>query len=279
MNFLKKLEAVSKKNNSIISIGLDSDMQRLPKAVMGSNDPVFVFNKRIIDRTSHLVCAYKLNLSFYESLGSKGWKSLEKTLKYIPEKIVTIADSKRGDIGNSSRKYAEAFFDTLSFDAVTVNPYMGFDSLEPFLKYGDRGIFILCLTSNPGSSDFQKIKDENGVPLYLRVAKKIKEWNKYGNCCAVVGATHPEELKEIRKILDNIPILIPGIGAQEGDLEKSVKWGTDPEGKYAIFNVSRAIIFASSGENFDKEAEKRCEELRDQINLYLDEKKKNLKGK
>jgi len=279
MKFVDKLERISEKNNSIISVGLDSDIQRLPKSVMSNNDPVFIFNKRIIDQTADLVCAYKLNLSFYESLGAKGWKSLEKTLNYIPEDIITIADSKRGDIGNSSRKYAEAFFNTLSFDGVTVNPYMGYDSLEPFLKYGDKGVFILCLTSNPGSFDFQKLKDENDTPLYIHVAKNIKKWNKYENCCAVVGATHPEELREIREILDSVPILIPGIGTQSGDLEKSVKWGTDHEGKYAIINVSRAIIFASTGPNFDKEAQSRCEELKDSINHYLGEKKKKTKGK
>jgi len=279
MKFKEKLERITKKNNSIISVGLDSDLQRLPKSVLGNNDPLFIFNKKIIEKTADLVCAYKLNISFYESLGSKGWKALEKTLKYIPKDVVTIADSKRGDIGNSSRKYAEAFFDTLAFDAITVNPYMGYDSLEPFLKYGDRGIFILCLTSNPGSFDFQKLTDGKGIPLYKHVAEKIKRWNKYKNCCAVVGATHPEELKEVREILEDIPILIPGIGAQSGDLEKSAVWGTDAEGKNAIINVSRGIIFASTGPNFDEEAKNRCEELKDQIELYLTQKRKKTKGK
>ena len=274
MKFTDKLNAISDKNDSLICVGLDSDMQRLPKSILKNDDPIFTFNKRIIDHTGHLVCAYKLNVAFYESQGAKGWKALEKTLKYIPDEIIKIGDGKRADIGNSSRKYAEAFFDTLSFDAITVNPYMGFDSLEPFLKFGDKGIFILCLTSNPGSFDFQKIKDENGVPLYIKVAEKIKSWNKYGNSGAVVGATHPEELKEIREILGRQPILIPGIGTQEGNLEKSIDWGTDSEGKNAVINVSRAVIFASSSAQFDKEAGKRCEELKETVSLHNTKRKK-----
>ena len=226
------------------------------------------FNKGIIDATKDLVCAYKLNMAFYEVLGKKGIEILEQTMHYIPANVVIILDGKRNDIGNTAQKYAQSFFDTLKADAVTVNPYLGKDGLAPFLDYKDKCSFILCRTSNPSAGDFQDLT-VSSVPLYQIVAKKIREWNGNENCGAVVGATYPEELRIVRGILgDTIPILIPGIGKQGGDVEKTVKNGANSKGELALINSSREIIFAAQNEEYAEQARKKAETVRNDINKY-----------
>ncbi|MDH4222248.1 MAG: orotidine-5'-phosphate decarboxylase, partial [candidate division Zixibacteria bacterium] len=226
MKFIQKLKSASSKNNSLLCVGLDTELEKIPKFLLVEKDPIFSFNQKIIDATKDLVCAYKPNLAFYEVYGIKGLEALKKTCEYVPEDIPIILDAKRGDIGNTSKMYAKAIFEEFKADGVTLNPYLGEDSLSPFLEYEDKGCFILCLTSNAGAKDFQLLNFE-GKPLYKIVAEKILNWNKKGNCGLVVGATYPEQLKEIREMAEELPILIPGVGAQKGDAEKTVKYGTD----------------------------------------------------
>lgn len=241
MKFHQKLDSIIKTNKSQLCVGLDVDLKKFDKSILACEDPIFEFNKRIIDETCDLVCAFKPNIAFYEAYGIYGIQALMRTMEYLEgKKVPTILDAKRGDVGHTAAAYAKAVFEVYRADAVTINPYLGHDSVEPFLNYQDKGIFVLCLTSNIGVKDFQKSGDRE--PLYISVAKHVKEWNHYGNCGIVVGATKPEELSEIKKIVGDMPILIPGVGAQGGDLEQSVKLG----GKRAIINVSRSIIYSDS---------------------------------
>lgn len=266
MNFLEKLTRAARKNNSLLCIGLDPDPQKIP-----DKTGVLEFNKKIIEATADLVCAYKLNIAFYEALGGEGYTILKSTVDCIPDNIPAIGDAKRGDIGNTARAYARALFDNLNFDAVTVNPYLGYDSLKPFIEYSDRGIFVLCRTSNPGSADFQSLRCEvagQSYRLFELVAKKAAEWNTHGNIGLVIGATYPEELKLIRHSYPDMPLLIPGIGAQGGDLEQTVRCGVDAAGEKAIIASSRQIIYASRGEDFAGAARQAASELQQQINLY-----------
>ena len=266
MRFTEKLLNASRKNNSLVCVGLDTDLQKIPRHLLKREDPTLAFNQKIIDSTSDLVCAYKPNMAFYEAQGSRGWESLKKTCESIPEEIPVIIDAKRGDIGNTARMYAKAVFEELKGDAVTVNPYMGEDAVSPFLEHEVKCAFVLCLTSNKGARDFQLSKE--GKPLYEIVAEKVLSWNEKGNCGLVVGATHPEQLKRIREIATSLPFLIPGIGAQAGDVESTVKFGTDENGELAIINSSRGILYASHQEDFDQAARKEAQRLRDSINLY-----------
>ncbi len=266
MNFLEKLTKASENNNSWLCVGLDPAPGLMPAKVK-----TLEFNKAIIDATHDLVCAYKLNLAFYEVLEDAGAKALRETIKYIPDGILVIGDAKRGDIGNTAQAYARSIFANLNFDATTVNPYLGFDSIEPFIKYHDRGVFILCRTSNPGAVDFQSLLcqvDGGSRPLYLIVAEKVSQWNKYGNLGLVVGATYPEELKQIRQNYPDLPLLIPGVGTQGGELSLCVRYGTDRHGQKAIINSSRQILYASRGADFAEAARHAATELRNQINLY-----------
>ena len=265
MTFVDKLLKIARKNDSLVCVGLDTDLDKIPKHLLREDDPLFAFNRSIIDSTSDLVCAYKPNLAFYEVFGSRGWEALKKTCDCIPPEIPIILDAKRGDIGNTARMYARAVFETLGGDAVTVNAYMGKDALLPFLEYESKCSFVLCLTSNQGARDFQLSKvDEK--PLYELVAEKVVDWNEKGNCGLVAGATFPEQLKKIREIAKLLPILIPGVGAQSGDLESTVKFGTDAKGELAIINSSRAILYASSKEDFAEAARNETAKLRDSIN-------------
>jgi orotidine-5'-phosphate decarboxylase len=261
MKFIDKLLKASRKNKSWLCIGLDPDPELMPGL------DVLQFNKAIIEATSDLVCAYKPNLAFYEALGTEGFAILEKTVKCIPGDITVIGDAKRGDIGNTSKAYARALFSVLGFDASTVNPYLGFDSIEPFISYQDKGVFILCRTSNKGARDFQDLHT-NGLPLYEAVAQKAKEWNMHGNIGLVVGATYPDELKKVRSICPEMPLLIPGIGAQGGDLASAVGYGIDGRGEKAIINVSRQILYASKEKDFARAARKVAETIRNQINEH-----------
>jgi len=255
MNFIEKLDSAAKRNQSKLCIGLDVDLSRFPKKFLDTDDPIFYFNQYIIENTSDLVCAYKPNIAFYEAYGIYGMEALIRTIEFIDEEcqVPVILDAKRSDVGHSAAAYAKAIFEIYKADATTVNPYMGHDSVAPFINYRDKGVFVLCLTSNAGFRDFQTAGLKE--PLYISVAKHVKEWNHYGNCGVVVGATSPEELKDIQKITGDMPILIPGVGAQGGDLKNSVKYG----GRRAIINSSRNIIYAES-------PQKAALDLRDQIN-------------
>ena len=265
MTFTQKLREVQLQQNSLLCIGLDVDADKIPQHLQSSLNPVLEFNRQIIEATSDLVCAYKPNLAFYEAIGVHGLITLQETLKLIPKSVLTIGDGKRGDIGNTAERYAKSLLNDFGFDSVTVNPYMGFDSVEPFLKNPEKGVFLLALTSNPGSKDFQRLKI-NGTPLYEKVVRTAKKWNKNQNIGLVVGATHPRELKTIRKIVPEMPLLIPGIGKQGGDLKSAVRDGCDKNGQLAIINASRSIIYASSGKDFAEaaraEAKRMVEEMR-----------------
>ena len=266
MNFLEKLTNATRKNNSLVCVGLDPDVKLMPEGI-----GVYEFNRAIIDATSDLVCAYKPNFAFYEALGDEGIAALKATIKYVPSDIPVIGDAKRGDIGNTSKAYATALFEVFGLDAATLSPYLGFDGVEPFLEYKDKGMFILCRTSNTGAVDFQSLKCEapGGVQyLYEIVAAKAEEWNKYGNIGLVVGATYPGELKIIRDAHPNLPFLIPGVGAQGGEIETTVRYGADKNGERAVVNSSRGIIYASKGKDFTQAARKAAMTLRDQLNAF-----------
>lgn len=237
-----------KTKKSFLCIGLDTDIKKIPALFSKTTDPVFEFNKAIIDATKDFCVCYKINTAFYESLGSKGWEIMERTLKYIPASIFTIADAKRGDIGNTSDMYARAFFETMNFDAVTLAPYMGKDSLEPFFTYENKWGIVLALTSNAGSADFEQ-QEIGNEKLYERVLKTFCEVGNSSNMMFVVGATKPKELVEIRKIIPDHFLLVPGVGAQGGNLNDVAKHGiTDDCG--LLINASRSILYAGNGPDF-----------------------------
>jgi len=267
MNFIEKLTAATRKNNSLVCVGLDPDPKLMPEGL-----GVYEFNKAIIDATADIACAYKPNFAFYEALGDEGIAALKATIKYVPSGIPVIGDAKRGDIGNTSKAYATALFEVFKLDGATISPYLGFDGIEPFLQYKDKGLFILCRTSNSGAVDFQSLKCKTpggGTRcLYEIVAAKAGEWNKNGNIGLVVGATYPEELKIIREQHPSLPFLIPGVGAQGGEIETTVKYGTDKNGERAVVNSSRGIIYASRGKDFAPAARKAAMTLRDQLNAF-----------
>ena len=259
-----------KKKQSFLCIGLDVDLSKIPTHLLELEDPIFEFNKAIIEATHHLCVAYKPNTAFYEAYGLKGWKSLEKTIQYLntnyPE-IYTIADAKRGDIGNTSTMYAKAFLEDLAFDSVTVAPYMGKDSVEPFLAFKDKHTIMLALTSNKGAFDFQTLQT-NGQELYKQVLETSKTWENSENLMYVVGATKAEYFKEIRKIVPNSFLLVPGVGAQGGNLQDVCKYGmSDNVG--LLINSSRGIIYAGNDENFAQTAATKALELQQQMEVIL----------
>ncbi len=253
MNFNQKITASSSKNSSWLCVGLDPDLSKLPASFSKTPDGVSAFLTSVIDATKDKVAAYKPNAAFFESMGLEGMKLLEKIIKHIPSDIPVILDAKRADIGNTSAHYAKAAFDVLGADAITINPYMGFDSVESFIKYPDKGVFILVLTSNKGSADFQQLLVD-GKPLYLKVAEKVKEWNVNNNIGIVAGATKPEDLGKIRDVLQKEIFLIPGIGTQGGDLAASCKNCFKYQGT-GLFNVSRDVLYAGTEEQIREKAE------------------------
>lgn len=270
MSFLDKLYNAARQNKSWLCIGLDSELSKLPTFLRERHGPhaVLEFNKAIIEVTGDLICAYKPNLAFYEMLGPLGLEILYRTRELVPKEIPVIADAKRGDIENTARAYAKALFEYYRFDAATINPFMGFDSVAPFLEYSGKCAFLLVRTSNPGARDFQELNCESKL-LYQRLAEKAREWNTHRNVGVVVGATAPNELAIVRQIIgDEMPILVPGVGAQAGDLEKAVKNSVNSRGELAIINVSRSVIFASQSEDFAQAARKAAIALRDGINRY-----------
>lgn len=269
----EEIFAQIQKKNSFLCVGLDTDIQKIPESLLKEADPIFAFNKSIIDATAQYCVAYKPNIAFYESMGPKGWESLQKTLEYIPKDIFTIADAKRGDIGNTSALYARAFFDPsssgLSFDAVTVAPYMGEDSVRPFLSYPNKWVILLALTSNMGSNDFQRLalKDENAL-VYEKVLSKSITWGSEDELMFVVGATQAEQLESIRKLIPNHFLLVPGVGAQGGDLAAVAQYGMNKQCGLLV-NAARSIIYASSGEDFADAAAKEAEALQTQMAALL----------
>lgn len=265
MSAASELKAVQEKNNSMICVGLDLDAKKIPSEYSSSIKGMYDFTVRIIEATSDIVAAYKPNLAFYMELGPEGLSLLEKIVRKIPDDVRVIFDGKMGDIGNTASHYATAVFERYKADWVTLNPYMGYDSIRPFLEYKDKGAFILCLTSNPGSREFQFMHVVN-KPIYMYVAEKVAYWDKEQNLGLVVGATHPEQLADIRKAAGDCPILIPGVGAQGGSLDLAARAGTDDFKKLALINVSRSIIYASSGDDFDKMARAEVERLNSKIN-------------
>jgi len=267
VGFIDKLAQTTRKNTSLLCIGLDPDPARIPEGI-----GILDFNRAIIDATYDIVGAYKPNLAFYEAFGDEGIDALKQTVSHIPDDIPVIGDAKRGDIGNTAKAYARALFEYFNFDAVTVNPYLGFDALEPFIEYRDRGVFVLCRTSNAGAADFQDLRSEfegRSRLLFEIVAEKVSRWNTYGNLGLVVGATYPEELKLIRQDYPDIPLLIPGIGTQGGELALVVSYGVDRKRQKTIINSSRQILYASRGRDFAEAARRTARDLRGQINRLL----------
>lgn len=266
----KELFKLIQQKRSFLCIGLDTDLKKIPQHLLNEEDPIFAFNKAIIDATHDITLAYKPNIAFYESLGAKGWISLEKTINYLSQfDVFTIADAKRGDIGNTSALYARAFFENLSFDAVTVAPYMGSDSVSPFLGYENKWVILLALTSNKGAFDFQLIKNkETNRQLFEEVLETSGNWGNSENMMYVVGATKAEMLADIRKIIPDHFLLVPGVGAQGGSLDEVVKYGMN-ETCGLIVNSSRGIIYASGESDFAETARQNALELQQQMEQHL----------
>ena len=256
---------------SFLCVGLDTDLAKIPAHLLDTDDPIFEFNKAIIDATKDYCVAYKPNIAFYECHGPKGWESLQKTLDYIPDNIFTIADAKRGDIGNTSRYYADTFFKYLKADSVTIAPYMGEDSVTPFFEYPNKWVILLALTSNKGALDFQFIADSKNEELYKKVLRKSQEWGTDENLMYVVGATRAEGIGEVRKLVPNNFFLVPGVGTQGGSLEDVAHYGWNDDCGLLV-NSSRKIIYASNGKDFAQSAASAAKELQEQMSVILDQK-------
>jgi len=260
----KRINALIEQKKSFLCVGLDPDVQKIPTLFLRMQDPITEFTKSIVNATSDVAIAYKPNFAFYEALGLKGLHALDALIHHLPKNVVTIADAKRADIGNTSRLYATAFFETWGFDAVTVPPYMGYDSIEPFISYKEKLTLILCLTSNSGAQDFEEKRLENGKRLYEAVLEKALEWNQFENVGLVVGANRAEELKRLRAMAQGLCFLIPGVGVQGGTIEESVRYGADANQQSALINIGRAVIYPdgefSSLNDFEKTVAKKAEE-------------------
>jgi orotidine-5'-phosphate decarboxylase len=266
-----ELVAQIKNKKSYLCVGLDTDPTKIPSHLLKEKDPIFEFNKYIIDATIDYAVAYKPNLAFYESLGKAGWESLEKTLEWIPKDVFTIADAKRGDIGNTATMYAKAFFEQLSFDSVTVAPYMGEDSVTPFLAFKDKWAIVLGLTSNAGSKDFQQLTvTESGEPLYKEVLKKCATWGSSENLMFVVGATKASYFKEIRTIVPEHFLLVPGVGAQGGNLQEVSEFGLNASCGLLV-NSSRNILYAGSDAQFAEAAKAEAKKMQQEMSKYLED--------
>lgn len=268
---LNELKQQILQKKSYLCVGLDTDPTLIPSSFKNEKDPIFAFNKAIIDATIDVAVAYKPNIAFYEALGPKGWESLQKTMEYIPNSVFTISDAKRGDIGNTATKYAQTFFDPsfcgFDFDSVTVAPYMGKDSVEPFLQFENKWVILLALTSNSGSLDFQLMRDEEGVPLYQKVLQKSQDWGTIENLMYVVGATRTDFLAEVRKVAPEHFLLVPGVGAQGGSLEDVSKIGMNKHVGLLV-NSSRAIIYA--GDNTYLDAKREAKKVQEEMSRYLE---------
>jgi orotidine-5'-phosphate decarboxylase len=261
-----------KRKKSFLCVGLDPDLSKIPSHLLKEEDPIFAFNKAIIDATHDLAVAYKPNTAFYECYGAKGWETLQKTIEYMPKDVFCIADAKRGDIGNTSTYYAKTFFEHLNCDAVTVAPYMGEDSVKPFLEFENRWVILLALTSNKGAFDFQLIESKERKTLYQQVIETSQQWGTDSNLMYVVGATKTEQLAHVRSLSPNHFFLVPGVGAQGGSLEEVVQfgWGNDCG---LLINSSRGILYASSNEDFADKARNEALKLQQEMEFFLNEKK------
>lgn len=268
MNKQSLIEQIKKKS-SFLCVGLDPDLEKLPRHLLKEKDPIFEFNRQLIDHTVAFTVAYKPNIAFYEALGPKGWESLQKTLDYIPKDIFTIADSKRGDIGNSSKLYAKTFFEMMDFDSITVAPYMGKDSIVPFLDFKQKWVILLALTSNEGNGDFQMKELASGKHLYQEVIIKSQEWGTDENLMFVIGATSGGKMQIARKLAPNHFFLVPGVGAQGGNLEEVSKYGMNSSCGLLV-NSSRGIIYASPEVDFAKVAQQKAFQLQKEMEKYLD---------
>jgi orotidine-5'-phosphate decarboxylase len=260
-SFLERLHTAAHRNSSWLCVGLDPDPASLPAEV-----GVESFLRGIVDATRDLVCCYKPNLAFFEALGVAGQHALRSLLRDVPGEIPVLIDAKRGDTPQTMRAYARAIFEELDADAATVNPYLGGDSLEPFFAYRDRGVFVLCKTSNPGAAEMQDLMVEGSEPLFVRVARRAMTWDRFGTLGLVVGATYPSDVAAVRQIAPRVPILLPGVGAQSGDLERSVQAGVDVDGASAIVNASRSILYASAGGDWQAAARAEAQKLQAAIN-------------
>jgi orotidine-5'-phosphate decarboxylase len=265
-SFVERLRTVQCATGSALCVGLDVDPRRMPEGLSPDAAGIERFIRGIIEATQDLVCAYKPNLAFFEALGEVGVALLRSAVEAVPDSVITIADGKRGDIGTTAERYAAALFEVYGFDAATLNPYQGFDSLEPYLVDGRRGGFLLCKTSNPGSADFQDLLcefDSVRVPLYEVVARRAVEWNQRGNVGLVVGATYPAQLGQVRALAPTLPFLIPGVGTQGGDATEAIQLGADAQGQLAVVNASRQVLYASAGPDWATAARREALTLRD----------------
>jgi orotidine-5'-phosphate decarboxylase len=264
----QELIAQIRTKQSFLCVGLDTDLTKIPAHLLQDEDPVFAFNKAIIDATKDFCVAYKPNIAFYECLGPKGWESLKKTIDYIPDNCFVIADAKRGDIGNTSSYYAKTFFEYLDCDAVTVAPYMGEDSVTPFQEYDEKWVILLALTSNKGALDFQFMTDINGEELYKKVLRKSAKWGNDSNLMYVVGATRAEGIGEVRKLVPNHFFLVPGVGAQGGSLDDVANYGWNSDCGLLV-NASRSILYASNGNDFAEKAGEEAQKLQQEMQAIL----------
>jgi orotidine-5'-phosphate decarboxylase len=269
---MKTLDKLVKKNSEgkFICVGLDTDINKIPAHLKNLSDPVLEFNKAIIEKTSNSAAAYKLNFAFYETSGAAGFKTLKSTIDLIPKDIIIIGDFKRGDIGNTSKMYADSIFNYFGCDASTINPYLGEDSVSPFLEFKDKLNFILALTSNPGANNFEKLKLENGKYLYQEVIEKINAWNKNKNCGVVFGATQLDELNSNINLMNTLPVLLPGIGAQGGSLEDVISVFKNAGRFNILINVSRGIIYKNSDSNFAYAADEELNNLNKKVKKIID---------
>jgi orotidine-5'-phosphate decarboxylase len=267
MNKQELVQQIKAKNN-YLCVGLDTDVTKIPRHLQSSSNAIFQFNKAIIDATKDHCVSYKINTAFYEAMGAKGWEAMEETANYIPSTHFKIADAKRADIGNTSAHYAKAFFETLKFDAITVAPYMGEDSIRPFLDYDDKVTIVLGLTSNKGAADFEMLKVEDGL-LYEKVLRTVSSWGNADNLMFVIGATRPEQFKNVRRILPEHFLLVPGVGAQGGSLEEASKYGLNNDVGLLI-NTSRAVIYAGSNEDFADAASNAAKQYANEMKTYVE---------
>jgi len=265
--FSEKLRQATRSNASFLCVGLDPDPSLLPPSLAGSEaSRVVAFLTAVVEATREVVCAYKPNLAFFEALGPEGMPALTEVLRAVPPDVPVIADAKRGDIGSTARFYAKALFETYGFDAATVNPYGGRDSVEPFAEYGDRGVFLWCRSSNPGAADLQDLRLADGRLLYEAVAEAAREWNSRGNIGLVAGATYPGQIRRLREVCPGMLFLVPGVGTQQGDIDAAVAAAMDAGGEGFLVNVSRAVLYASRGADFAAAAGQAAQALRQRIN-------------
>jgi orotidine-5'-phosphate decarboxylase len=270
MTFLNLLLEAGRRNRSWLCVGLDPDPERIPAALQTEPDPIYAHCMAIVEATADLVCAFKPNIAFFEARGLAGYETLRRLIASMPRSVPVILDAKRGDIGSTASAYARAVFDQLGADAVTLSPYLGGDALAPFLRYSEKGCFVLCKTSNPGSAELQDLELAAGGPLYMEVARRARDdWNARGNLGLVVGATYPAVLQQVRACCPDLPLLVPGVGTQGGDLTAAFRAACDVRGERAIMSASRSIMYASDSDDFASAGRQEALRLRDAINAAV----------